>query len=207
MASARAVWDEIRRELVTRQTAAPQIQRSIILESWQRSRDAGVNPDGPISLRRIDLDELTIRRVRCRRLLDAATSLIDDFSTSLQDRRHVLYLTDAAGIVLHSRGTDFLMQSYGLRPGFDWSERTMGTNGAGTALACNAPVAVLGPEHWLVPFRDASCLAAPIRDRAGFPVGALDLSTHVSDCRPEQLDDVISLALQIENRFLRQPAA
>ena len=205
MASPRAVWDEIRQQLLAKRTAADPALRRIILESWQRSRDAGVNPDVQISLRRISLDELTTRRASCRRLLAAATSLIDDFSISMQDRKHVVYLTDADGIVLYSKGTDFLMQAYGLRPGFDWSERTMGTNGAGTALACNAPVAVMGPEHWLLPFRDASCLAAPIRDREGVAVGAIDLSTHVSDCRPEQMEDVITLALQIENNFLRQP--
>ena len=36
----------------------------------------------------------------------------------------------------------------------------------------------------------------PIRDREGVPVGAIDLSTHVSDCTPNNIEDVISLAPQ-----------
>ena len=51
---------------------------------------------------------------------------------ALQERERLYSktdMTDADGIVLYSKGTDFLMMAYGLRPGFDWSERTMGTNG------------------------------------------------------------------------------
>src|SRR5689334_60861 len=86
MASPQALWHQIRLQLLARQTAGDPTLRHVILESWQRSRDAGVNPEGQISLRRIDLDELKTRRTDCRRLLEAATPLIDDFSRSLRDR-------------------------------------------------------------------------------------------------------------------------
>ena len=48
------------------------------------------------------------------------------------------------GIVLLSRGNHQVMLLYGLCPGFDWSEKTMGTNGAGTALVTDSAVAVIG---------------------------------------------------------------
>jgi transcriptional regulator of acetoin/glycerol metabolism len=150
---------------------------------------------------RVDLSDLLQRRSFNRLLLDAAMDPIAAFSASMGAVKHVIYMTDADGIVLYSCGTEFLMQSYGLRPGFDWSERAMGTNGAGTALACNAPVAVIGAEHWLEAFQNASCLAAPICGPDATPIAALDLSTHVADCDPGQLRAVIELAHEIERRM------
>jgi transcriptional regulator of acetoin/glycerol metabolism len=115
----------------------------------------------------------------------------------------VVYITDADGIVLHSVGNDATMRAYGLVPGFDWSECKMGTNGAGTALATGQPVAVIGSEHYRLPFREASCLASPIRSAAGEIIGAIDFSTHVADAKPEQLSAVVSLAHDIERELAR----
>lgn len=172
--------------------------RAIISASRTRSKDSKVATSRHSAPRHVGLDDLVRRRIRSRTLLNAAIPVLDEFSASLEDVRHVVYITDADGIVLYSRGTDFMMESFGLRPGFDWSEKSMGTNGAGTALASNAAVAVVGAEHWVDAFRDAACLAAPIRDKAGNPVGAIDLSTALVDCRQEQMRDVMDVASRIE---------
>jgi CheY-like chemotaxis protein len=170
----------------------------LILESWERCRDAGIGRNGETRFRQIAPDDLGRRLGRNADLIDAARDRLTELSNSLRNTKHVVYLTDADGIVLYSAGTDALMRSLGLRPGFDWSERTMGTNGAGTALACNRPIAVIGTDHWHSAFRDAACFGAPIRDSCGVPVGAVDLSTHVEDCRRDQLADIIRVALRIE---------
>jgi hypothetical protein len=44
---------------------------------------------------------------------------------------HVVYLVDRDGIILFSTGNYGDADPSGLSPGYDWSERTMGTNGAG----------------------------------------------------------------------------
>jgi transcriptional regulator of acetoin/glycerol metabolism len=74
----------------------------------------------------------------------------------------------------------------------------MGTNGAGTALAVNRPVAVIGPDHYSLPFHDATCLAAPLRKPTGELIGAIDLSTHVEDAELSHLSDVVKAASDIE---------
>lgn len=194
----RAAWGQVVAKLQNMAWPGGATARPLILESWRRCWDAGLDPDAPITLRRIDLPELLQRQAANRALLTVAPELIDRFSAAMAALKHVIYMTDADGIVLYSRGTDFLMQSYGLRPGFDWSEAAMGTNGAGTALASNSPVAVIGPDHWMSPFRGASCLGAPIRTASGSPVAAVDLSTSAEECDPAHLEEVIALAAAIE---------
>jgi sigma-54 dependent transcriptional regulator, acetoin dehydrogenase operon transcriptional activator AcoR len=151
-----------------------------------------------IRLRRVSDLELAERLHNSRNLINAATPLIAAFSSTWNAIQHVVYLTDQDGIVLLSRGNDDVMLMYGLCPGFDWSEKIMGTNGAGTALASDSAVAVLGPEHYQLPFAEASCLAAPIHSSSGDLIGAVDFSTHLGDVDFSQLAEVAALAKAIE---------
>jgi transcriptional regulator of acetoin/glycerol metabolism len=173
--------------------------RPYILESWLRCRTAEVDPapDRLLLRRASDLDLSTRLRAN-EHLIEAAATILTSVSGSLAQLPHVLYLTDADGIVLWSTGNNDIMRAYGLLPGFDWSEATMGTNGAGTALAVNRPVAVIGPDHYSLPFHDATCLAAPLHNSGGDVIGAIDLSTHVEDAEPNQLSAVIEAAVDIE---------
>jgi sigma-54 dependent transcriptional regulator, acetoin dehydrogenase operon transcriptional activator AcoR len=202
MSEGSAAWKRIVEELKAGSALLqePSVQ-PLILDSWRRCRDAGVKPDGPVLLLSVDEADLSRRRLHHRVLLEAAVGAIDKFSRSLGKVKHVVYMTDSDGIVLYSKGTDNIMRAYGLRPGFDWSEQAMGTNGAGTALACNAPVAVIGPEHWTLPFHDASCFASPIRDERGNAVAAVDLSTHINDGDAAHLTQIVDLAREIEDTW------
>ena len=112
MISARVAWKQIVQQLL-KPTGIRNGIRPVILESWRRSWEAGVKPEGEIELRRISVDELTLRCLKNHILLDVAIPAIDDFCHSLGCTEHVIYLTDAEGIVLHSQGTDAMMQ--GLR--------------------------------------------------------------------------------------------
>ena len=91
------------------------------------------------------------------------------------------------------------MLAYGLCPGFDRSEKTMGTNGAGTALATDSAVAVISPHHYQLPFEEATCLAAPLHSRTGDLIGAVDFSTHGGDVDVCQPVDVVTLSKAIED--------
>jgi len=95
-------------------------------------------------------------------LLALAQPHLEWASTALTQVPHVVFLTDRDGIVLHSTGTHPHPGDLGLVPGHDWSERALGTNGAGTALAANQPVAVVGPEHFNRWLHSCACTAAPV---------------------------------------------
>lgn len=184
------------------QNAPPLLERPYIRESWQRCRERGLPPapEHPV-LRRVDDAELKKRLEASNELVEAAAPILAGFSASLGALQHVIYAADRDGIVLWSAGNRTAMLTYGLTAGYDWSEATMGTNGAGTALATNHPVAVIGPDHYELPFHSSTCLAAPIHSRQGELIGAIDFSTNVSDADPSQLAQVIRLAHQIERRL------
>jgi transcriptional regulator of acetoin/glycerol metabolism len=197
MASVAQKWKQFITTL--KQGAADIPVRPIILESWKRSRDAGVDavPEGTL-LRRVEADELTARLAANAQLLKFAQPAMERFSRNFATMKHVIYLVDGAGIVLFSTGNSPDMMVQGLMPGFDWSEKTMGTNGAGTALASNQPVAVLGPEHYQLRYHAAACLGAPVHGPKGEVIAALDFSMGVDDARPEHFSAVVQLAGDIE---------
>ena len=147
-----------------------------IIRSWARSQEAGLDPGAPPRFHRISADALQRRLADHRDLVAVATPHLRWLSEWFKDRPHVAYLVDADGVILHAEGDPSAIDRWHLTPGHDWSETVMGTNGAGTALASGSPVAVVGCDHWLTAWKDATCLGAPILDRAGRPVAAIDVS-------------------------------
>ncbi len=170
----------------------------MILDSWGRSRAASVDPEPPrFQPSRVGDDDLERRLEADADLLAVARPHLEWVSTTLCQVPHVVHLTDRDGIVLHSTGTDPQRRDLGLLPGSDWSERTTGTSGAGTALAANQPVAVAGPEHFNRWLHDRACAAAPLHAPDGTLIGAIALSTAVADGNPERLALAASVARQI----------
>ena len=50
----------------------------------------------------------------------------------------------------------------GLSPGFYYAERSVGTNGIGTALEVGAPTHVFGHEHFAERLEDLACAGVPV---------------------------------------------
>lgn len=176
--------------------------RDAIVASWERSRAAHVDPQ-PAQLppHHVDDRELAVRKAQSAALLDVATPHLEWISAYLGARAHVVTLVDADGIVLFSTGTPELLDSLPIAPGDDWSEGVMGTNGAGTALATGAPVAVIGPEHFVQRWHACSCTAAPIRGPGGHILGAIDVTTASGRPDPERLAVVSHVAWTIEREL------
>jgi sigma-54 dependent transcriptional regulator, acetoin dehydrogenase operon transcriptional activator AcoR len=168
-----------------------------VLPCWQRCRESNSpSSQAPVRLRRAP--DMNLRMKENQALMQAAKPLLKRFSSLLISSRHVVYITDADGILLESVGNDTILKVYGLLPGYDWSEEVMGTNGAGTSLAMGSPVAVPGPDHYQLPFRDSACLGSPIFCGKGKDLaGAVDLRLHIKDVQPALLREVIRLAEDI----------
>lgn len=179
-------------------------ERPVIQQSWKRSRAAGVDPaPKKVRLRKVSKYELSARLDLNRNLLAAAKPRLEAYSEQLCEIRHVVYMFDSDGIVLFSLGDEEIRKQYGLMPGYDWSERQMGTNGAGVALATGQPVAVVGDEHYCETFRGVTCMAAPILGPFGRVVGAIDLTTTIEDAVPERLLQMTQIANEISEELMR----
>jgi PAS domain S-box-containing protein len=180
--------------------------RAVVVQSWQRSAGVGLERDATPVFRQVSSDELQRRQAANRLLLDLAIPHLQWLTEWFRERPHVVYVTDADGVVLHSEGDAAAIARYHLAPGYDWSEQAMGTNGAGTALASAAPVAVVGCDHWSLAWKDATCLGAPILDRANRPIGAIDISMDAQDGDAERLVVVAHVAYTIGQEVARSEA-
>jgi len=152
-----------------------------IAASWRRclldySLDLGSDPEVVV----LDSRSLQEHRRRHEPLVQVASAEIDWLYDHMAMSGGVLVLTDARGIVLYQRVNPSIahdVRAAGLRPGADWSEARLGTNGMGTCLAENRPIIVHREEHYRSRFSGLSCTAAPIHNAAGELVAALDLTT------------------------------
>jgi PAS domain S-box-containing protein len=190
-------WQQFVNRIPPTAGAAP-----FIVESWTRSREVGLARNASsIAVRRVDERDLEQRLSNARPLIRAANPHLEWLTSTYAAIRHVAYITDRDGIVLHSTGDAELQQQFSLTPGHDWSENAMGTNGAGTALAADKAVAVVGSEHYLRALDNCTCVAAPIHDSTGAVIGAIDFSTSVADGSPERLPLIAHVAYMIEREL------
>lgn len=187
-------WHEYQRSLPYSEPA-----RYAIIESWERSAKAGLVRGAELSVPLVR--NFGDRLAKSSRLIRAAAPHLQTLLASLPGTTNVAYLTDADGIVLTSFGAIDQLRLFHLTPGYDWSERAMGTNGVGTALATKCAIAVVGPDHFLNALSDCTCTAAPIFGHDRSLVGAIDVSSSVRDALPTRLSAVIATAQEIEREL------
>jgi signal transduction histidine kinase len=181
--------------------ALPDPARHLIVASWQRCAARGLRPDATPEFRSVPSADLERRLRDNADVLSVASKHLRWLSRWLARFPHVAYLVDAEGVVLFATGDEEIARSAALQPGFVWSEALMGTNGAGTALVNDRPVAVLGCEHFVEAWRAASCLASPVHHPDGRIAGAIDLTTSVEQGDPELLGLVAHTALTIDQEL------
>ncbi|MCB8883554.1 sigma-54-dependent Fis family transcriptional regulator [Acidisoma cellulosilytica] len=176
--------------------------RNVVVSSWLRSRELGINPRGrsaPLAARGDAMDHL---RDRHADLLGAAADVFAMSAPLLGGSRSLMLLTNPDGIVLDAIGDNQTLdagQSIHLMQGGDWREDTVGTNGIGTALATRRPAQVHASEHFCEGIKAWTCAAAPIFELGtGQVLGILDISGPTTTYQRNNLSLAVSIARQIE---------
>jgi signal transduction histidine kinase len=146
---------------------------------------AAASGNAPRPYHRVSANDLQQRRRASAPLLSAADSHLDWLSTLLGETTHAVCLADAQGVLLRSIGNWPASHALGLQPGFDWSEKIMGTNGIGAAITSGQPAIVVAEAHTSPPSTARVCSAAPVRDPAGRIVGAIEISTPLEEASPD----------------------
>ena len=176
-----------------------------VLRSWQRCVEAGQEASRPVSFEPVSRGRIREIGERGRPLVEAANAEIHQLARTISSAKMIVMLTDASGGMIDSVG-DFNNVSPRLvqaaRKGIDFSERTIGTNGIGTALVERSPVAVIAREHFFESNAVLTCIAAPLFAPDGSIAGVLDVSGDYHAERPDFSDVVVTSALAIENRML-----
>lgn len=154
--------------------------RSLIYQSWVRSRTTGIKPEqfsAPSLERNSQLAKSAYHQIELRRATHASMTRIGDL---LSGAEAMLLLTDRDGVILETVGDKSTLTKAGkinLTVGGVWSESASGTNGIGTALWTGQPVYVHGEEHFCEGMKAWSCAAAPIHDPIDHSIiGVINLS-------------------------------
>jgi hypothetical protein len=127
--------------------------------------------------------------------------LVDDAT----DTGVVVAITAADGTLLWVEGDPKAIrkvESMNFVPGADWSERRVGTNAPGTALALDHELQIRSSEHFSRVAQPWSCTAAPVHDPAtGDLIGAIDLTGGIEVASAQALALVRATAVAVENHL------
>src|SRR4051812_32571253 len=183
--------------------------RAPIVDSWRRSRDAGIiaacrSWSAPVAAER---DEASARWES--HPLRVVAPLIRDCLGGIADESdHLIVLSDAAGILLQLTGNARLRSraadAMNFTEGALWSEHGSGTNAIGTALAADHAVQIFAAEHFVEVVQAWTCSAAPMHDPdTGELIGVIDLTGLEKSVHPHSLAIVMTAARAVEGH-LRQ---
>ncbi|MEV7888525.1 SpoIIE family protein phosphatase [Streptomyces sp. NPDC002817] len=174
--------------------------RGSVLDSWKRCRSVGLEPD---RLQVPYAPDLTLDDP----FLHAAEPVLKNLATSLSEAGMTIALCDGEGRMVQRLGGGRQLcdrlDEVNFAPGFDASERFVGTNGVGTALAERNPVYVVGREHFADCLQPFACAGAPVRNPLSGRIEAvLDLTCLRDEGDPAMLRLVREAAHAIEARML-----
>lgn len=180
--------------------------REPIATSWERSREAGVDPFiervAPVAA---TADEVA-DRWGAHPLASAAPIIRECLGNVSDEAEHLIVVSDADGVLLSVEGnaharlaaSDTINFSEGAR----WSEAGAGTNAIGTALAAEHAVQVFAAEHFNEVVQAWTCAAAPVRDPdTGEILGVVDLTGRMSTAHPHSFACVVATAHAVESRL------
>ncbi|MGI9494167.1 MAG: sigma-54-dependent Fis family transcriptional regulator, partial [Geminicoccaceae bacterium] len=160
--------------------SARQSIRHVIERSWARSVSSGVDAYASATPLLADDLQLDHNRHKNRELLIAANETFEHAADLLEETSAMVVLTDQNGVILDTRGDRRTLDAgddIRLKPGGNWNEDVVGTNGIGTALSTGQPVFVHAAEHFCEGIKDWTCAGAPIRDPLDRSiVGLIDIS-------------------------------
>ncbi len=177
----------------------------VILDSWARCLDAGLQPAGAVAVPVVEQADLERRRDRSAFVRRLAQAELETLSRQIAGSNFLLAFADCDGVILDLYADNRFSMSgtdAGILPGSCWRETVAGTNGLGTALATGSAVAVTGLEHYFLQLGDVSCTAAPVRDAQGQVVGVLDASSYYESRQRHTQALVQMAATHIENGLL-----
>ncbi len=152
--------------------------RREILESWQRSRDYGLSFDAADKTV-LSPEDLGRRIAERRRLYEIAIPFMERLHDFTTGSGFLSILADEEGYVLKTMGDAEISRQARenlLIDGCNRSEKRLGTNGIGTALAVGGPIQVFAEEHYYKLHTQWVCSGAPIFDPEGKVLGVFCLT-------------------------------
>ena len=176
----------------------------IIAGSWQRCRQAGIDPYNGGSITIMDETELKNLRNQKSTLIAIARPFMENIYNFVAGSGFAVILSDETGKILETLGDPVINKKameISLIPGSNWCEESAGTNGIGTALVLEKPVQISGEEHYCQNIHNWTCSAAPITGDDGQVIGALQMSGPSQASNKHTLGMVVAAVKAIEEQL------
>ncbi len=184
-------------------TSAP--PRSVIVESWQRCRDLGIDPRAERAPTVASAEEIEAILARAD-IGRAGKQVLDSFAAAVEGTGHVIILADAEARIVYwagRRGLQGMLEQINLAPGGAWSEMAVGSSGVGTPLALGQPEMVFGAEHYCQRWQPWVCYGSPVREPgSGRILGGVDITGPARKVQAHTLALTVSIARAIEQLLL-----
>ncbi|NLG32987.1 MAG: PAS domain-containing protein, partial [Syntrophomonadaceae bacterium] len=187
------------------QGITPKNIRPVILESWNKAREIGVDPFSSIE-EGIVLEEemLSLKLEENRELIDMAIPFMQSIYDIVKGSGFVVMLTDENATILHIVGDEEILEqgkNVNLVQGGNWSYFTTGNCAIALCLELGKPVQVVASEHVKKSLHDWCCSASPIHNSEGRVIGVLNMSGDYRYTNPHTLGMVVAAANAIEKNL------
>ena len=192
----RLAWEEF----ITTGNITQSQPRSVIANSWQYSRQIGIDPSIERAPTYLEPEQLDIT-LNHEDLGKAAKPVLDRLDSSLHNTNHVVVLANAHGHILYSIGHQAIqskLEAINFMPGGSWSVDEVGPNGVGTPIKLNQPELVNGIEHYCEAWQPWACYGSPIHDNTGQVIGCVDITGPAKDLSMQTMSLAISIAQSVE---------
>jgi len=177
--------------------------RPIILESWERSKKLGIDPNKKL-FTSLKNEELIKRLKDNQQLIKISSPLLEILASSVRGSGFRIDLFDKDVYILKQWGDSEILENsrkLGSCPGVCKSEKSAGTNAIGLAHFLKIPIQIIGPEHYCSRLQQWTCSAAPIKDIFGNILGIINMTGNYRLIHKHTLGMVIATAKAIENQI------
>ena len=183
--------------------------RPDVLASWERSRDAKVDPHKLLSTL-LSPEELSIKLSVNSELITIVRPYMEQIYSIVKGSGAYILLSDREGYILDVIGDPEIVyqgQSYSrLVTGACRAEKTAGTNAVGTTLYLNKPTQFWGEEHYIEWHKAFSCAGAPFYDENNNLFGSVTVTCKKEYAHPHTLG-MVSCAADSITREVKLKAA
>ena len=175
--------------------------RSLILRSWNRCLDRGLDPLSGNAPPSLSPEELEVLLSRNKEIIEASTPVMQMIEMMIKDTGFLMTLSDSSGHVLMVMGDEDILEmavrNYYM-PGCVRTTDEAGTNAIGLCLSEGRPVQVTGAEHFNINHHPWTCSSAPFHSTKGNVLGIITLSGKSHGWHQHTLGLVTAAAETIE---------
>ncbi|SMC49077.1 sigma-54-dependent Fis family transcriptional regulator [Sporomusa malonica] len=150
-----------------------------IFQSWKRCRGLNINHEQIFQDDILQSSRLKELLERNETLINAAKPILQHILSLLRRSNYQIMLSNNEGYILETLGDPSFVnktEKIFLSPGVNWRENLKGTNGIGTVLIEQTPLAIPGWTHYSLPVSFLDCWASPISSSDGNLMGVLNIS-------------------------------